>query len=216
MSYPKIPIKTYAADLVWALAVRAQNQNGSYIKESQYDPDGKIIAEANKVLVKRWLQEDRVPTDAEIHQGQETRSYFNGYLLRKLAGKIGDFESLALRIAQIEEFTNRNMYEFAVISSLPSVAVRDRARAELKREIFQSEQLEGQVGEQLITDITVVSCTYNANYNKFFVRARAGESFVTFFYKEMLDTDLTIRIKSKVKAQRDDKTTSLHYVKIIG
>ena len=62
--------------------------------------------------------------------------------------------------------------------------------------------------------INVIRTRYNPEYAKFKINARAGESFVDFWYKADLQGEL--RVKGKIKTQRGDKTTQLNYVKIIG
>jgi len=176
--------------------------------------EDKIIKEANKILVKGWLRDNVQPTNLEVELGQKYRSYFNGFTLKALTGKINDFERQALKIAQMDEFTGRNMLEFAIISCLPSVARRDQQQTELNREIYASEQLVGTEGETVSGLITVISSRFNQNYNKFKIKARMGESFVDFWFSKELAGELAI--KGKIKSQRGDKTTALNYVKIRG
>ena len=214
-------MSTFTADQVWGLAVRADTLNDGYCKEPVFAATathgidyGQKIKEANKILVKGWLRDNEQPTADEIALGQQCRSYFNTFTLKALTGKINDFESTALKIAQKDEFTGRDMLDFAVVSCLPSVARRDQQRTDEKREIYHSEQLPGAVGDDVVMDITVIRTRYNPEYAKFKINARAGESFVDFWYKADLQGEL--RVKGKIKTQRGDKTTQLNYVKIIG
>jgi len=207
----------FTADQVWGLAVRADILNSGYVKEAQWDyeqPNPVLVKEANKKLVKQWLTENLEPTAAEITQGQEYRRYFNSFTLRAIAGKLNDFETQALKIAQMDQFTGRNLLEFAVVSCLPSVARRDQQRTELKREIYASEQLQGAIGDQVVGDVIVIKTRYSQEYGKFKIDARMGESFVDFWFSKELAGEL--RIKGKIKALRGNKTTALNYVKIIG
>lgn len=211
----------FTADQVWGLAVRADTQNEGYCKEPVYAATAThgidynvVIKQPNKVLVKRWLTENAQPTTEEIELGQKYRTYFNSFTLKALTGKINDFEQTALKVAQKDEFTGRDMLDFAVISCLPSVARRDQARTELKREIYQSEQLQGDVGEYVTGDITVISTRFNPEYNKFKINARMGESFIDFWFGRELKGEC--RIKGKIKNVRGDKTTQLNFVKISG
>ena len=214
-------MSTFTADQVWGLAVRADTQNDGYCKEPVFaatatqgiDYQNKI-KEANKVLVKNWLRENAQPTAEEITLGQEYRNYFKTFTLKALTGKINDFETTAMKIAAKDEFTGRDMLDFAVVSCLPSVARRDKAQTELKREIYQSEQLSGAVGDEIVGEIEVIRTRFNPEYNKYRITARMGESFIDFWYKD--DVKGTIRIKGKIKNVRGDKTTQLNYVKKVG
>jgi hypothetical protein len=213
----------FTADQVWACAVAAQRINGEYLKEPVWtQPDNDLtgpmvlVKDANKLMVKQWLRTENfsLVTAADHEQGQEIRNYFNGYLLKQIAGKINEFEQTALRIAQMEEFTGRNLLEFAVISCLPSVMLRDQDRKELKDAINSSTQLTGEVGDKIQGVIDVFRCDYQQMYVKFKVQARMGDSYVSFWFGSRVDGTVTIR--AKIKAQRGDNTTQLNFVKIVG
>jgi len=206
----------FTADHVWGLAARADAINGEYLKEDRRDHHtGLVVKTANKVLVKQWLREGASPTETEVESGRKYRDYFKTFTLKALTGQLNDFERTAMKIAAKDEFTGRDMLDFAIISCLPSVARRDQARTELKRDIYASEQLTGRVGEYVTGDITVVQCRYNQNYNKFRVQARMGESFIDFWFGRALEGEC--RIKGKIKNVRSgEKTTQLNFVKICG
>ena len=210
----------FTADQVWACAAAAQRINGEYVKSEQWDytqePPIKLKS-PNKDIVKGWLRTNDFTqiTEADYAAGRHARNHFKSYTLLMIAGKLNEFQQTALRIASKEEFTGRDMYDFAVISCLPSVAERDIQKNELKREIFASEQLTGNVGDTVVGDITVLQCRFNPNYNKFRVSARMGESFIDFWHTKELKGEL--KIKGKIKNVRcGEKTTALNYVKICG
>ena len=209
----------FTADQVWGCAAAAQRINGDYLKEDQWEninDQARKIKTANKLLVKDWLRTNDYSqvTAADITAGQTARNHFKSYTLLAIAGRLNEFQATAMQLAAKEEFTGRDIYDFAVISCLPSVAVRDVANSELKREIYTSEQLQGDVGDPIVGDITVISARFNSDYNRYKITARMGESFVDFWFGKELEG--TIRIKGKVKTQRGNKTTQLNYVKIVG
>ena len=157
----------FTADQVWGLAVAADRINGGYFKEQLWGQsdsgESKLLKESNKAMVKYWLRNNNFTeaTAEDIAKGQEIRNYFNGFLLKQISGKINEFEQQALRIAQMDEFTNRNMLEFAIVSCLPSVMIRDQSRNELAREVRHSTQLTGNVGDKIQGEIEVVKCYYS-------------------------------------------------------
>ena len=208
----------FTADQVWGCAAAAQRINEGYFKEDQWDTAeaGVKIKTANKSLVKGWLRDEDYSqiTAADIAAGQTARNHFKSYTFLAIAGRLNEFQTTAMQLAAKEEFTGRDIYDFAVISCLPSVAVRDVANSELKREIYTSEQLQDAVGDTIVGDITVISARFNPDYNKHKITARMGESFVDFWFGKELEG--TIRIKGKIKTQRGNKTTQLNYVKIVG
>ena len=213
----------FTADQVWGLAVAADRVNGGYFKEPVWStPEDatppKVVKDANKLLVKQWLRTNNftAASEADIEKGREVRNYFNGFLLKQISGKINEFEQQALRIAQMDEFTGRNMLEFAIVSCLPSVMIRDQSRNELAREVRASTQLQGAVGDKIQGEIEIVKSYYSQEYNKFRITARLVDSFVDFWYNTNIDAGSRVSIKAKIKSVRGDNTTQLNFVKRIG
>jgi len=207
----------FTADQVWGLAVEADRINGGYTKDAvwgQSDSGGvELLKQANKVMVKQWLRDNRQPSVDDVEQGREIRNYFNGFLLKQISGKINDFEQQALRIAQMDEFTGKNLLEFAIASCLPSTMRRDQERNDLAREVRHSTQLTGAVGDKIQGEIEVVKCYYNKDYDKFRVTAKLVDSFVDFWYNSNLEAGQKLSIKAKIKSVRGDNTTQLNFVK---
>jgi len=208
----------FTADQVWGLAVAADRINGGYFKEDAYVMENecrKMTKQANKLMVKAWLRTGAFSeaTAEDIEKGREIRNYFNGFLLKQISGKINDFEQQALRIAQMDEFTGKNMLEFAIVSCLPSVMLRDQSKNELAREVRQSTQLQGNVGDKIQGEIEVVKCYYSQEYNKFRITAKLVDSFVDFWYNTNMDAGDRVSIKAKIKSVRGDNTTQLNFVK---
>ena len=207
----------FTAEQVWACAAAAQRINGGYLKEDQRDHHtGLVVKTANKLLVKDWLRTNDYSqiTAADTAEGIRARNHFKSYTLLAIAGRLNEFQTTAMQLAAKEEFTGRDMYDFAVISCLPSVAVRDAANSELRREIYTSEQLQGDEGDRIQGEVTVINTRFNPDYNKHKIRGRMGESFVDFWFGSALEG--TVNIKAKIKSQRGDKTTQLNYVKVLG
>ena len=208
----------FTADQVWGLAVAADRINGGYFKEDVYVMENecqKRVTQANKLMVKQWLREGAFTeaTAEDIAKGQEIRNYFNGFLLKQISGKINDFEQQALRIAQMDEFTGKNLLEFAIVSCLPSVMIRDQSKNELAREVRNSTQLQGQIGDKIQGEIEVVKCYYSQEYNKFRITAKLVDSFVDFWYNSAMEQGSRVSIKAKIKSVRGDNTTQLNFVK---
>jgi len=208
----------FTADQVWGCAVAADRINEGYVKEEVvvYENDcRKVLKQANKMMVKAWLRtQDFVEVaQSDIEQGRAVRNYFNGFLLKELSGKINDFERQALKIAQMDEFTGKNMLEFAIVSCLPAAMVREQARKELTSEIRNSTQLQGNVGDKIQGEIEVVRSYYSQEYNKFRITAKLVDSFVDFWYNTNMDAGDRVSIKAKIKSVRGDNTTQLNFVK---
>lgn len=208
----------FTADQVWGLAVAADRINGGYLKEDQYDfniDQKEPVKRANKIMIKTWLREGtlNVATEADIAAGRDYRDHFKTYTFKAIAGQLNSFQQTAMKIAAKDEFTGRDMYDFAVIGCLPDVARRDRANTELRREIYAAEPLGGEIGDVVQGEVEIVQCRYNPNYNKFRISARMGESFLDFWITSKVEG--TRKIKGKIKARRDDGVTQLNYVKLL-
>ena len=207
----------FTADQVWGLAVEADRINGGYTKDAVWGQsdsgESKLLKQANKVMVKQWLRDNRQPSAEDVEQGREIRNYFNGFLLKQISGKINDFEQQALRIAQMDEFTGKNLLEFAIASCLPSTMRRDQERNDLAREVRHSTQLTGAVGDKIQGEIEVVKCYYSKDYDKYRVTAKLVDSFVDFWYNSNLEVGQKLSIKAKIKSVRGDNTTQLNFVK---
>jgi hypothetical protein len=209
----------FTADQVWGLAVAADRINEGYFKDQQWGQsdsgESKLLKETNKAMVKQWLRSSNfsAATAADVEKGREVRNYFNGFLLKQISGKINEFEQQALRIAQMDEFTGKHMLEFAIVSCLPSVMIRDQSRNELAREVRASTQLQGAVGDKIQGEIEVVKCYYSKDYDKYRVTAKLVDSFVDFWYNSNLEAGDRISIKAKIKSVRGDNTTQLNFVK---
>jgi hypothetical protein len=204
----------FTADQVWGLAVAADRINGGYLKEPVYARNLDVIEkQPNKVIVKDWLRAENfsAATAADIEKGREIRHFFNGLLLKELSGKINDFERTALKIAQKDEFTGRDLLDFAVVSCLPAAMLREQSKKELASEIRSSTQLNAAVGDKVQGEIEVVKSYYSKEYNKYRITARLGEAFVDFWFTTALEG--RVGIKGKVKTQRGDLTTQLNFVK---
>ena len=134
----------FTAETVWACAAAAQRINDGYYKEDKWEvvnDQARKVSDANKVMVKAWLRDQDFSqiTAADTAEGIRARNHFKSYTFLAIAGRLNEFQQTAMKLAAKEEFTGRDIYDFAVISCLPSVAVRDAANSELKREIYTSD-----------------------------------------------------------------------------
>lgn len=213
----------FTAELVWACAAAADRINEGYCKEGQGEWDQELgfyreLKAPNKHLVKTWLRENNFSsiTDEDREQGQRYRDHFKSYTLLAMTGKINDFQLQALKIANRETFTGRDLLEFAIVSSLPSVARRDRERTDIKREIVSSTQLQGREGDRVQGTVTVMSSQFSANYFKYRITARLGDSIVSFWLGYELVKGRDYAIRGRIKRQNSDGSTQLNFVKVRG
>ena len=212
-------MNTATADQVWGAAVAAQRINGAYLKEDQWDYDktpAVVRQQSNKGMVRQAVKTNNFNfvTEADIEKGRECRNHFRGYLLLQIAGKLNDFQQTALKIAQYDEFNERQYLELAICASLPSVAYRDMVRKDFESQLRDSVQLTGDVGAKVQGTITVQSARWSHNVGKYMIQARMGDSFVDFWYGQQLTVGDVKQLKGKIKQLRDNNATQLNYVKL--
>jgi hypothetical protein len=208
----------FTADQVWGLAAAAHRINGGYFKEDVYVMENecqKRITQANKTMVKEWLRNGAVTeaTAADIEQGQEARRHFHSYLFLQLSGKINDFQTTALKAAQMDTFTLKDAMQISVISCLPYIMLKDRLQRDLMDQIRSSEQVVGELGATVQGVARIVKTWYSAEYNKYRTTAAMNGGFIDFWFGEGLEVGSEHTIKGKIKAIRDNNTTQLNYVK---
>jgi hypothetical protein len=208
----------FTADQVWGCAAAAHRINEGYLKEDVWMHNATppyLFKTANKQLVKKWLREQNFVevTQDDITAGQSYRNHFKTYTLLAITGQLNDFQLMALRIATKETFTGRDMLDFAIVACLPGVAERDQDRSALKKDIYASNQLSGNEGDSVRGMLRVISSNYSKAYNKNRVTAVIEDSFVDFWAQFSVVAGEEFMISAKIKQQRPNKTTQLHFVK---
>jgi len=206
------------ADQVWGLAVAADRVNGGYFKYDVRSADNLFVSkEANKQMVKRWIREQAFSeaTEQDVEQGREIRRHFNSYTFLALQGRLNDFQRQALKIAQMDEFNERQSLEFSVISCLPETARRDQRDREFRRALRESTPLDGQEKDRVRGTIRVDRVRYSTEYNSFMITARMDDSWVEFWFNRDLGVDTEHEIQARIRRQKDNGITQLNYARLV-
>lgn len=213
----------FTAEQVWACAAAADRINEGYCKEGEGYWDGETsqyvtTKEPNKALVKNWLREQNFAalTEEDWSNGRAYREHFKGYTLLAMTGKLNDFQLQVMKISAKDTFSGRDMLDFAIVSCLPSVVRRDRERLDIKREVVSSTQLQGREGDRVQGTVTVMSSQFSANYFKYRITARLGDSIVSFWLGYELVKGRDYAIRGRIKRQNSDGSTQLNFVKVRG
>lgn len=206
-------METISADIVWGLAMRAQTTNNGYVKTAVIDEStNQVITTPNHVLVKSWLQSNQVPTQLEIDQGNECRSYIKGFIFKQLDDTITDFECTALKVADIDWFKTSQLREFSLISSLPMFVSNSMDHPELDNASEPSIAMSNDVGESIVGDVVILSSNFYTNFDKFKIKGQIGESIVDFWFKTHMDVGATYHLRARIKTKRPNGTTQLNFV----
>ena len=219
------PVTTfsYPAQDAWSAAAAATRINQGYLKEPtfEYDEDqNKSVqtAEANKVMVRKMLEAGQGWTDEDVVRGAEACTYWQGGLIKLMAGTANNFETSAISIAGKD--TIESAYDLAVLSSLIASAERGAKRDEVNHAKSLSDSVHvGKIGEHFrLANVEVIATHYVQAYNKFRIEAKSdGNLYMWWSSKDHKTNDL-INVKGKVKAHIIDRATSakvtqLNYVK---
>ena len=199
------PELNYNADDVWAAACAAQRINGSYIKIlDQGAPEG---MQTNRSIVIGLLADPSVIADEDREQGEKVRSYYKGFTFKILQGiKMNDFDNTAMVIANRDEITE--LYDLAVVTSLPSCYLRAKARDDGDRRLRDADGgFIGQPGDKVTLSLEVIRCIYSQNFGVHFVTGLTTNNQSVFFsYRDKIADGTNILVQGKVKAHRADAT----------
>jgi hypothetical protein len=218
----KVPVKLtiVTADQVWAFAATADRINGGqYLKESQRSSDGQcVIREANKLMIRRWLQEGYCgeDTEADWAEGRAARAWHRGQLLMTaLKRPLSEFEDTLSRATGQDEFALEvNQLEFAIIAS--QIRSYRTGVAHEQRMWGTDTSPVAAVGTKVECQVEVVKSVYSQNYNTNYVRAVTVDTrkVVMFTHREGWDVGSILTIRGTVKAHRED-CTQLNRVKVL-
>lgn len=218
------PVTTfsYPAQDAWSAAAAATRINGGYLKEDKFEyVEGQGLvrtAEANKVMVRKMLEEGQGWADEDVVRGAEACTYWQGGLIKLMAGTAGCFETSAISIAGKD--TIESAYELAVLSSLVASAERGAKRDEVNHVKSLSDSVHvGKIGEHFrLANVEVIATYYVQSYNKFRIEVKCDGNLYTWWSNKAYKAGDVTSVKGKVKAHIIDrgtntKVTQLNYVK---
>lgn len=207
---------------IWAAAVHAYNVNQGYFKEPVTSctegTEGKpvYIKEANRTIADNILKNPADLTPDVIEQGQKARHYLNGkFTFMALSGKINDYERAVYNACNLEKFTHKTKFEYAVVISAIASYYRYLREEEIGERINTNAPSIGTLGEKVELDIEVVKNVYSQNYGVNFVTGITTHGQKVFFsFRTSAKVGQKLRIKATIKAFRPD-ATQLNRAKII-
>jgi hypothetical protein len=219
----KIPVKVtlVTAEQVWAFAATADRINGGYFKEDQWNTSTAAhfkSKEANKAMIKRWLQEGYCGEDtaADRELGIAARAWHRGQLLMTaLKRPLSGFEETLNRAVGPDEFALEvNQLEIAIIAS----QIRSyRTGVEHENRMWGTDTTPvAPVGTKVEFQVEVIKSVYSQNYNTNYIRAVTVDTrkVVMFTYREGMDPGTILTIRGTVKAHCED-CTQLNRVKVL-
>ncbi len=206
----------YPAEQVWAAACAAFRINGAYRKYPDIQ-DGKIVAPANRDLVKLYLAIDNCDfvTEADRRQAavcQQTLK--NSVTLRALKGELDEWSLLIARMTALDEVTTD--YEVSVITALPKNYYQIIERENINSRLAHCDStVLGRVNDTVTLEGEIVRVSYSNRFNTYYTTViTAANQEVFFAYREPLATTRKIRFCGRIK-RHAGRATQLSRVRIL-
>lgn len=203
------PTVNYSADDVWGAAAHAQRMNGAYIKETRIDADGNVEVTANKEIIKSLLLDTSKITDSDRELGAKARQYLTyAYTVKNLKGQsLNDFERTAQKTAALDQFTNKDRLELAVVGSLISAYERVQRQDAVMSRVDHSAPMLGQPGDKITVDLEVTKSNFSINYGVYFITGITDLGQLVFFsHRASAEIGSRITVMGAIKTHRNDAT----------
>lgn len=220
------PTFKYSTLDVFAAAVRAYSVNKGYLKEAKAtyaDDDVEMknptIVPRNLDLMRQYLSDKIVFTEAEYAEARTIIDYYQGKLVELMTGKLNSYSMAACSAANKEEITEP--VELGLIASLPKAyrsSIQFDNMLEAKERANQVSRHFGNKGDVYEGTVKVISSVYSQKWFRYFhtVQDQETQNVVNFSTSEKLDMGKVINIRGRVKDHVDGNVTRLNYVKING
>lgn len=206
----------YPAEQVWAAACAAFRINGAYRKYPDIQ-DGKIVAPANRELVKLYLAMDdcEFVTDADRAQAalcQQTLR--NSVTMQALKGQLDEWSLLVARMTALEDVTTD--YEISVITALPKNHYQVIERENINSRLAHCDNTGvGRVNELVTLSGEIVRVSYSNRFNTYYTTVITDANQEVFFaYRERLATTRRISFCGRIK-RHAGRATQLSRVKLL-
>ena len=206
----------YPAQQVWAAACAAFRINGAYRKYPEI-VDGKIVAPANRELVKLYLAIDNCEfvTDADRQQAVVCQQALkNSVTMQALKGELDEWSLLVARMTALEDVTTD--YEISVITALPKNYHQIVDREHINSRLAHCDNAAvGRVNEVVTLTGEIVRVNYSNRFNTFYTTVITDANQEVFFaYRERLATTRKIRFCGRIK-RHAGRATQLSRVKLV-
>lgn len=224
-----VSVVTYQADMVWGASVAAcRINNRCYhsmsVQKVTTGADGEETYEyikANKEIVRDILAiQPELVTEADIEEGRALRKYFQSWVMRAISDNIkSEFIQTFFTMSNYDEWNSGMAYELGCVAYASKLAEQEQKKDEIAARLsFSSGKYIGDIGERVTVSFEVLRRTYSEHYCSYFFTAITDEGSTIYFCKSTgcLSEGEKYTAKARVKSHRNDGSTQLNYVKIIG
>ena len=201
-----------STETIWGAAAYAHRVNNGYTKYEEYDKDGNVIVNPNKIVMRNVLETRSLITEDDINKGKQILSYFQGQLLFKaLKGTLNNYEKNVQQVVEMTKWNDKNHFERAILASLPKAyeralehdALDDRIRSCKSQHISAVDKREE-------FEIEVLKSIYSSKWGNYYITGvNSSNNIVWFSYREGINVGDIISIRGTVKSHRDGGQTQL-------
>lgn len=203
------------ADLLWSAACTAYRLNNGYLKVPETIGD-QVIRPTNREIVKIALYDHSLITDADRDMAQQCRRYMaTAVTMQALKTELGEWSKITAKVCGLE--TINSNYDFSVITAMPHSYIKQLKKESVDARLARCNQgIVGKVGDKIELAVEIVRNNYSAKFNTWFISAITKDNCAVFFaYRESLDPETHVTIRSTIK-RHTDSATQLNRVKIVG
>jgi len=236
MPYTNTYHEIHPLETVMAYAVMAHDTINGYNKATYRFGDGSPIAYSNRDIIlhsmnlrpfprdeKRVFMFENTPDEEQVQRAKDIITYYTGLMIKALGSKINDFESKILGFVKSNEVPT---YDIGMIAALPKSYIRavERDSVEKKqRELSDSSNFIGTVGDTVEFDIEILRKNYIERLGCDVINAKDTNSNLVVFFTgkgEQFENVSHATIKARVKrhqlsSQHGGKETVFNYVKVV-
>lgn len=213
----------FDATQTWYAAAYVNRINLGYLKEPKYEYTDKgpiLVASPNKEVVRKILDSKNTPwTEEDIAVAEECRNYWQGQLLKLLAGPQSDFVLKAIVLAGKDEYTTQ--FEISIVSSLISSALKGIKHDDVRaaKDNMASDWL-GSSDDKVTVDVKILQVKYVPTVGRYIVEGVANDKDIVSWWSKDNISNETVRVRGRIRNCQFDKVnpnlkiTFLNYVKI--
>jgi len=202
------------ADLLWSAACTAYRLNNGYLKQPEMIGD-QVIRPTNREIVRRALANPELITDADRELAQNCRRHMaTSVTMQALKAELGEWAKITAKVCGLD--TIHSNYDFSVITAMPHSYIKQLKKESVDARLARCNQgVVGKVGNKVELAVEIVRNNYSAKFNTWFISAITKDNCAVFFaYRESLDPETHVTIRSTIK-RHTDSATQLNRVKLV-
>ena len=204
----------YSAYDIWAAAVYAQRINGAYLKQDEYDAEGKVIRQANRTVARNALEIGGKISVEDRCKGAEVRKFISSRLMvTAITRKLNDFQKSLSHAVEMDEFiVPQDKMLIGVINS--QIAMYEKT---MKEEALTKDSVYGTFGkikERLDIELTPVSRFWLTDWGTYRYNSITKDGYKTsFYYRDRLEIGDAVKVCGTV-TKHTDTITTINRVKV--